>query len=219
VNHTADIYALGLILNELFTGQIPHGTRFRQISEVAPEFAYLDGLVEQMLCQQSEQRPQSVAVVKDELVARGNDFIHRLKLDALKGEVVPEGELSDPIVSDPIRAVEKLDYQNHALTLRLNQPVTPKWEQCFRNRATAYSVNVSSAMVSFNGDKAIIRVNEHFLSQGVEFFKRYCEAANEEYTARVRAEHGQEIERRRSALKARIAQEEARAKALAKVQL
>lgn len=219
VDHRADIYALGLILNEMFTVQIPQGTGFRKIGEVAADFSYLDDLVDMMLQQRPEQRLQSVTKVKEELIGRGNEFIQLQRLGALKKQVVPESDLSDPIVSDPIRAVEKLDYRNGTLTLKLNQPVTKRWEECFRFRATGFSANVSSAMMSFQGDKVFIRVNDHFVPSAVEYFKQYCAAANEEYAARVRQEHQKEIERRRAELKQRVAEEEARVKILQRVRI
>ena len=45
VSETADIYALGLMLNELFTGEVPHGTDFRSIASVVKEIEYLDDVV------------------------------------------------------------------------------------------------------------------------------------------------------------------------------
>ncbi len=45
VARRADIYALGLILNEMFTSEIPQGTSYMTIASVAPEFAYLDRVV------------------------------------------------------------------------------------------------------------------------------------------------------------------------------
>jgi serine/threonine protein kinase len=49
VDHRADIYALGLILNELFTSELAHGTNFKTINAVSPEHAYLDEIVHKML--------------------------------------------------------------------------------------------------------------------------------------------------------------------------
>ncbi len=219
VEQQADIYPLGLILNEMFTGQIPQGTGFRKIKEVAPEFGYLDDLVEMMLQQQPEQRIQSMTRVKQELIGRGNEFIRLQQLETLRKQVVPETELNDPILSDPIRAVEKQDYSNGVLVLRLNRRVNDVWQQCFRLRATAFSSNVSSAMMSFQDDKVLIRVNDHFVPQAVEFFKQYCAAANEEYVARIKREHQEEIERRRAALRSQVLAEENSARILAKVQL
>src|SRR6266478_2509549 len=46
VDFKADVYALGLILNEMFTRAVPQGTAFKRVSDVAPGFGYLDGLIE-----------------------------------------------------------------------------------------------------------------------------------------------------------------------------
>jgi serine/threonine protein kinase len=219
VDHRADIYALGLLLNEMYTGQVPQGTGIRQIRDVAPEFAYLDELVELMIRQQPEQRPLSIGKVKEELIGRGNLFVSLQHLEALKKEVVPESELCDPLVADPIRPIEKLDYRNGRLILGLNRSVNPKWEACFFRRATSFGANVSSALISFDRDKAIVLVNEHFLQQGLNFLKQYCEAANEEYASQVKREHQQKIEQKRSQLKRAIAERETKARVLQKIQL
>ena len=43
-----DIYALGLILNELFTKELPTGNDYKQIKDVAPSYAEIDSLVKRM---------------------------------------------------------------------------------------------------------------------------------------------------------------------------
>ena len=53
----ADIWALGLILNELFTGQLALGRGHKLIGSLAPQFAYLDELIDKMLQQSPEERP------------------------------------------------------------------------------------------------------------------------------------------------------------------
>jgi LPS O-antigen subunit length determinant protein (WzzB/FepE family) len=74
-------------------------------------------------------------------------------------------------------------------------------------------------MVSFRGNSVSIRVNEHFLNDGVNFVKEYIPAANEEYAAHVKREHHRELDQQRAALRSRIAQQEARMRVLQKVQI
>jgi LPS O-antigen subunit length determinant protein (WzzB/FepE family) len=74
-------------------------------------------------------------------------------------------------------------------------------------------------MVSFRGDRVNIVVNEHFLSEGVNFVKEYIAAANEEYAAHVKREHQRELEQRRAEQRSRISRQEARIRALQKVQI
>jgi serine/threonine protein kinase len=71
VDHRADIYALGVILNEMFTGEILQGTGPRTISSVAPAFGYLDAVVERMVRQSPEERFQSIAEVRVGLTIPG----------------------------------------------------------------------------------------------------------------------------------------------------
>jgi serine/threonine protein kinase len=57
VGAPADIWALGLILNEIFTDQLILGKGHKQIASIAPEYARLDALIDLMLRQSPEERP------------------------------------------------------------------------------------------------------------------------------------------------------------------
>jgi hypothetical protein len=52
-----------------------------------------------MVQQRAEQRIQTVANVKRELIGRGNDFVNLQRLESLKKQVVPESEVSDSIIA------------------------------------------------------------------------------------------------------------------------
>lgn len=218
VDSKADVYALGLMLHEMFTGDVPLGTGHGKVAEIAPLFAYLDPLIDSMRSQTPSHRP-SVGDIKRELIARGNQFVELQRLNDLKKQVVPESEINDRLITDPIRIVDKLDYRNGTLTLKLNQPVNDKWVKCFENRATRFTVNFSSANVIFEGDRAKIIAAEHWLPDGVRFVQDYLPSANEDYAAQVREEHLKDIERRRAALRSNIAQEEARRKLLDRIKI
>jgi serine/threonine protein kinase len=219
VDQRADIFALGLILNEMFTGHVPQGTGYTEIKSVVPEFGYLDALVEIMIRHHAADRLQSVRSVKEELIARGNEFVQFQYLESLKKQVVPETEVSDPLIADPIRPVETMDYDNNVLTLRLNRPINEVWETCFRMRATSYSSNFSAAMVTFQRDRAYLRVNDHFAPGAVQSFKEYCKSANEEYAQQIVRQHRENLEQRRRTLQRNVVEEERKAKLLRSIQL
>ena len=73
VDQRADIYALGLILNEMFTREVPHGTDYKIIGSVAPQYAYLDDLVAEMLRQSADARPATIDIIKLALVVTSDN--------------------------------------------------------------------------------------------------------------------------------------------------
>jgi serine/threonine protein kinase len=64
VDQRADIYALGLILSEMFTAEVPQGTGFKRIASIAPRYSYLDAAIDSMVQQTPENRPESISDVR-----------------------------------------------------------------------------------------------------------------------------------------------------------
>jgi serine/threonine protein kinase len=213
VTQKADVYALGLILHEMFLGEVPLGTGHRRIATSHTDFSYLDSLIDRMRSQDPERRP-SISEVKQELIVRNNEFIEIQRLDAMKKVVVPESEISDPIVASPIRVVEIEDYQSGTLTLRLNQPVNEIWVACFKERATRFDGHFFPSRTTFRGDHVFIQVVQRAAQEAIRFVKDYLTPANEDYTARVKQEHQEWIRRRNAEQRGKIAEAEARHRTL-----
>jgi eukaryotic-like serine/threonine-protein kinase len=77
VDQRADIFALGLILNEMFTGQVPHGTHYKTVESVVSELRHLDEVVAVMLHRSPDERPQSVAEIRELMESSRSNQIER----------------------------------------------------------------------------------------------------------------------------------------------
>jgi serine/threonine protein kinase len=219
VDHRADIYALGLILNELFTKAVPQGTAFRSISQVVPDFAYLDEIVELMLRQNPADRPSSIDSIKKMLRSRGNEFASSQRLNHLKSQVIPETEVDDPFLSNPIQLID-VDYSEGAMVFELNRVPNPNWFLVFKNPMGDYNYYPGSEprhfiltgktmLVGFGTDADAKRM--------VLYTKSYIELANKRYAENLIAEHKRGLAEQQEFLRRQTQEEERRMKILAEV--
>jgi serine/threonine protein kinase len=90
VTNLADIYALGLILNEMFTGEVPSGAHYKKIAQVSSAHEYLDPLVGRMICHSPQGRPASIADVRIKIgpFAKENGSVHK---NVDQGKISPKG--------------------------------------------------------------------------------------------------------------------------------
>lgn len=93
VGPEADVFALGLIVNECFTQELPAGPSYRSIEASHPSFSYLDPIVSRMLAQAPDNRPTVADFVTDVLFteAKRRDEVSDIE-DGLR--------LSDDVPSD-----------------------------------------------------------------------------------------------------------------------
>jgi serine/threonine protein kinase len=214
VDQRADIYALGLILNEMFTGEVPHGTEYKLIGSVAPQCAYLDDLVAQMLRQSAVARPVSIEVVKSELISRGNEFIVRQRVSELKETVVPVGDVDDPLVLDPVRIIN-VDWDNNVLTLTFQHTIPSAWRQAFMNMGNYTAPwGAGPESFTFSKNKASARVDADRAQTVVNYFKEWLPIANRGYEELVRREKQLAEQAKRKELREETARQETRANVL-----
>ena len=220
VDHCADIYALGLMLNELFTSMVPHGTRYKTISSVAPDYGYLDEIVAAMLDQSAEERPTSIDKIKLQLLGRKQEFVTRQYLSELKQTVVPVTDIDDPLIIDPPQLVD-FDYQRGVLILYLKPSVNDKWIVALRNMRSSYSFVGYKGPEQFNvsGDIARIAAAENEVQQIIDNFKAWLPIANGEYEQTIRREQLEEEERQRKELQREIEEQERRQRIRASVRI
>lgn len=215
VDKRADIYALGQILNEMFTGSIPEGAGYATIAGIAPQFAYLDALVEKMRQQNPAARPASIADVKKELIGRKNEFIALQELSTKTKEVVrtaAPGEVEQVTITN-------VNWAGSTLTLTLNRSPEPGWIQRFWHPMgnINYLMGLGPTAYRFQGNTVVISAAEQHAQNAIDQFKSWCPGATMAYQADVlrAAEEAERLQRKQ--LEQEIAQAEAKARVTSKL--
>ncbi len=215
-----DIFALGLILNEMFTKVIPHGTEYPTIEAIASEFVYLDDLVGWMIRQRLDDRPSSIEAIKRELIGRRHAFVERQELDRLKRTVAPVSELNDPILADPIRIVGA-DWDRNTLTLKLNQPVNADWTQAlqFGPYSRSSVMGKGPEAFHFTGDSATVSVPADDVQRIIDYFKSWLPFAHQIYAQRRKHAKEEQERQQRAALEQEIQRRTAREQVLGRLKI
>lgn len=182
VDQRADIYALGLILNEMFTGVFPHGTGYQTVAVVAPDFAFVDELVAAMIRQQPGDRPASIDLVKQQLQGAQQQFVIRQKINELQGTVVPANTVVDPLLEDPIRIIDFDVPGPDSVRLALNRARSAQWLQVAHN-THSYGYPMGNDPKGLPGPTASvqIRAHKHVLQGIIDSLKQVIDLTNRAY--------------------------------------
>lgn len=219
VDRRADIFSLGLMLNELFTKEVPQGTGFKRIKDVDTAYGYIDDIVEPMIQQNPQNRPPTIEAIKKELIGRKSAFVALQQYDAETKRVVSAAK---PPEWEPISIIG-LDYSNGTLTLKLSHNVPSGWAHEFQQPRGGHSAVMGYGPERFqiSGDTAIIgvRENESLVQKIVDHAKNYVTAANRGYVERERERLAREDRAQRAALEKQVAEAELRKNILSRVKL
>ena len=211
IDSRADIYALGLILNELFTTELALGTNYKTIAAVTKDYPYLDKLVEKMLQQDPAARYNNIEEIKKELVARGEEHVSMQKLSKLKGTVILTTEVDDPLINDPMKIV-KVDWKNNTLSIELNHLLNHNWIRALLNMGSYSSVmGKEPNRFQFVDKVARISARSNEVQQIVDQFKQWLPTANKVYEDKLKRDQEAKEREEREELQRRIQQEEERA--------
>ena len=173
VNNRADFFALGKILNEMFTGELYEGTNPKLISTVSPDYRYLDTLVDRVTQQNPNDRPSSSKEIKLSLKVEFNQQVRLQKRSELDGKTIPETEVDDPFIDNPIEVVGFIAPTSpdaYEYILQLNSEPSQRWINYFRREEEDYlfrcrhrlisNHQIRQSQYSFVGDQVKIITND-----------------------------------------------------------
>lgn len=99
IGKPADIFALGLIITEVFTTQNSRGVRHQRIGDIYPFLSNLDQLVERMMLQDETQRitvqaaRDSLNLIRKQVDSRIEELVEELRQsDVPNSETIPEAD-------------------------------------------------------------------------------------------------------------------------------
>jgi eukaryotic-like serine/threonine-protein kinase len=210
ITAAADIYALGLMLNELFTGTVPHGTEYRSIAAVSSQMGFLDGIVAKMIRQSPAERPATIGEVKVLIQRHQAEAVSLQRLSQIKQTVIPVGEIDEPLAHEPPRLIGA-EWKADTLTLTLDRPVTQEWVNALRQMGSFSSVmGVPPESFTFRGNQATARVREHEAQQVINHFKPWLSSATNTLRHLLEQKVRREEAQRREQLRQEQAAEEQR---------
>jgi serine/threonine protein kinase len=206
----ADVYALGLMLNEMFTGEIPHGTEYRPIEAVNKDYAYLDAVIAKMIRQNPGDRYQNIAELKAAISHHHAEFQTIQKLSRIDATVIPAGEVDDPLAFNPPKLVGA-NWDNGILTLTLDREVSAAWVRALQTMGNYTSVmNIGPERFQFSGKQARVHVSEGDAQRVVNFFKEWLPQATRRLKYNLENEMQEQRRQREEKLKRERANEEQR---------
>lgn len=203
-----DIYAAGLILNEMFTGEIPQAVDHKTIASVAPDYAYLDDVFAQLFKQNAEDRLYPEDKILTEMKVRAEQY-HRDQEKLKLQKVVDEATSPD----DFNATVTKKEFINGSIVFTLDRELPYEWFQIL----SGGHLGSYSALMSY-GPKKLEKNGRYAISMPVyssespnsiktivENVLDWIPKANAKYSAHVKQVAQQEQREREAARKAEIA--------------
>ena len=117
-----DIYALALILNEMFTGEVPQAAGYKRIAEVNPHYEYLDNVFDQLFRQEPADRIYPELLILNEMKVQAEQYQRNEEKERLINIV---NEYIEP--SDFKTKIENIMYTNGKLHFVFDSVLPDEW--------------------------------------------------------------------------------------------
>lgn len=120
----ADLYAAGLILNEMFTKEVPSALEYKTIGSVAPEYAYLDYIFEGLYIQDPEKRLYPETKLLTELEVRAANQARQKEKEEINEAITRAIAPEKYSVS-----VNQIEFSNNRLFFKLDNDLPANWSE------------------------------------------------------------------------------------------
>ncbi|MEQ8235159.1 MAG: serine/threonine-protein kinase [Syntrophomonadaceae bacterium] len=206
VDGRADIFALGLILNEMFTNTVISGSQFKKISDISSEFGFLDKVVEQMIVQNQTDRLFPIEKIWLEINALMKIESSKTELRSIAERQIDESQVEDPLFIAP--QLQRAEFNDERLFLHLDKKTNAIWDniliagrygkQIFPSYPTNAFVSEHNSETDTTTFKVTIRTenrNPQTIETIINLFKSWLPSASEMYKQKVKAQRAESIQR------------------------
>lgn len=199
VTEKADIFALGLILNEVFTREIPLSRGYETIGSRVPELKELDDLVAKMIDQSPEKRP-NIEAVRSEFMFRIKEFRVASQIQKKQNELLDKEISEDPSLANPVEIIDFGWMSPDFLEINFNQQIPDLWMIALKNVSGPYSGTFHPTYIRIIGSKGTMKVPglDNYIREAKSFITGWIPKANKIYLELVKQKrNAKETERKR----------------------
>ena len=189
VDYRCDIYALGLILNELFTSQIIQGSNYKKISDVNKNFSFLDPIVEKMTAQNPDDRYNSIEDVQYAINANIDIYNKEQDNERLRKIELDENKENDVLISDPIKIVNVKIDEDYKLIIKFNHFTNELWIETLMYVDKTEILGYGPEKFEFNQNTATLYLNKNTIKNApkiIEYFKQWIKNTNNIYPEKAK---------------------------------
>ena len=212
ITNKTDIYALGLIFNEMFTKKIPFGNSYKKVSNVDTHYAFLDKVIDKMISQNPNDRFDCIddTIYEIKALIKINEKEEEIK--KLKEIKYADEEETDILILEPPKLIDfKYSDTLGRISLYLDKNVNDEWISCMTKNSYSELMGFGPERFRFENNVAMASISPSYLNslqQIIDYFKSWVDNANRYYPDYIKSKREQEKREKENALKNKIEREE-----------